>query len=130
MLFALFPLLGLCESAFWSGSPLILNITVLLATAAVVCAGLYFLQSRCRKSHAKQSNQRYRSRNAMGDFKPEEDTNPNRPLAVFSVQDKSGNPCIAGNVALLERMRHITPEVRETINMNRWVNALERLTES
>jgi hypothetical protein len=128
MFFALFPLLSFSDSIFWSGSPLNLNITVLLATICVICAGIYFVYTHRRRAYEKLERQRYVVRNYVGEFNPLEDTNPNRPLAISDTQDKTGQQSIAGNIHLLKRLRHITPEVAATIQADKWIDVFEVLT--
>jgi hypothetical protein len=128
MLFPLLPLLSFSQSAFWNGAPLILNLTVILATVAVVSVGLYFLYARWRDAKQKLANQKRVICNYIGDFSPEDDTNPNRPIAILRARDGGGHDCIVGNVELWKRLRHVTPELVQTIDMAHWVNALEKIT--
>jgi hypothetical protein len=128
MLGVVFPFLSLADSGFWVGSPLVLNVTVLLATFVIMLFSLYFFYARwLRQKQKDEAKTGGIIPNLSMEFSPADDTDPHRPLAIFGADDERGNPCIVGNVDLLMQLRHITPEVLSRIDLASHRDVFERL---
>lgn len=50
------------------------------------------------------------------DFDPKDDTDPNRAIAILKIPVDDAHSVIAGNVELLSKLPHITPEVYMTFS--------------
>ena len=117
MLFFAFFELGSCVSYFWSGAPLFLNITVILALVCLTLAGILFtlayLKTKKRQQKAIVGNSSVANQNK--DFDPTDDKDPNRPMAIIRIPDGSDHIGIAGPIDLFQQLPHVTYEVMETI---------------
>ena len=115
MLFFLLPQFG-SSSQFWHGAPLFLNVTVILALACLIVAGIYFgysyQKTKKRLQRAQIGNSSVANQNK--DFDPKDDKDPNRPLAIIRIKTDTEDG-IAGPIELFEQLPHVTFEVMNTI---------------
>jgi hypothetical protein len=100
---------------FWSGSPFALNITVVVATGFFLLFVIYFVCTSLKGKAAGGSVglAQLDSATNIDGFDPENDHNSDRPLGVLILPDPAdGTKRVqAGNLSLLLRLPHVTPEV-------------------
>ena len=128
MLFFVFFELGSSASAFWSGAPFFLNITVILALVCLILAGILFALSyhRTKKRQQKAQIGNFSVANQNKDFDPTDDNDPNRPMAIIRIKTR-GEDGIAGPINLFQQLPHVTYEVMQTIKpYKRVVNLFDK----
>lgn len=102
---------------FWHGSPLLLNITIIISLTVII---LILLVKYCgwwcsRKENKKTKASRNYISSQNKDFNPKDDKDPTRPLAILKFpkdpKNEKSDLVIAGNMDLLMQLPHVTQEV-------------------
>lgn len=109
---------------FWNGSPLFLNITVILATVCLIAAVAYFLYLHFAKAKSNAKEALKIDRDVEQEFDAGYDKDPTRPMALVMIND-GGETKIAGPLGLFRKLPHVTSEVDAQLRKYKCVNLSE-----
>lgn len=124
---------ALTWNKFWGGSPLFLNLTVLLATLMLILSIIYFIwhhkETKKRQLRALRGNSSIANQNQ--DFDPSDDHDPNRPMAMLLIpKEGAANTFqIAGNTELFKQLPHVTYEVWSTVSAHEKIDIFKPANE-
>lgn len=108
---------SLTLDTFWHGSPLLLNVTTLLAIGLFIAATIYFTYHHFKAKKQKEAARteiQFKAANSQDIITTNNKLNM-RPLAILALPTEDGGVGIAGDVNLLFQLPHITEDVIPSI---------------